>query len=212
MNVLKSIDANFDVDVYLDTKKKFDLTGPLLEYYNAVSTTSYYFVTMMRHRNMSGDFLNSLYEDLKIPFDLHPIPCPLKDPENPVKYLKFEDLYHSDTLRSYEDKQRPGKIEKKSQNIPFPKSMVRAKYCCGISLICTACSKRRFLCSKYKPSFAQIDQVKVVFENMRYQCGARLCGFEQRELPQLWSLFLQLQMKLHWNLMMVILLDQTLFQ
>ena len=77
MNVLKSIDANFDVDVYLDTKKKFNLTGPLLEYYNSVSTTTYYCVTMMRHRNMSGDFLNSLYQDLNIPFDLYPIPCPL---------------------------------------------------------------------------------------------------------------------------------------
>ena len=125
---------------------------------------------------MSAEYLNSLYQDLHIPFDLHAIPCPVKDPENPDKYLKFEDLYFS-KLRSYDDKQRPGKIEKVSPNIPFPKSIVRAKYCSDITLICESCSKRRVLYSKYKPTLAQVDQARNLLENMRFQCGARLCGF-----------------------------------
>ena len=177
LNVLKSIDANFDAADYLDTKKKFNLSGPLLEYYNDVSTTTYYCVTMVRHKNMSKEFLNSLYQDLVIPFDLHAVPCPIKDPDNSEKYLKFEDLYFSRNLRSYDDKQRPGKVEKPSPNIPFPKSIVRAKYCSSISLVCEACSKRRVLYSKYKPTFAQVDQARAFLENMKYQCGARLCHF-----------------------------------
>ena len=176
INVLKDIDGNFDAADYFDTKKKFNMSGPLLDYYNEVTTTTYYCVTMVRHRNMTAEFLNSLYQDLNIPFDLHPIPCPVKDPENPDKYLKFEDLYFS-KLRSYDDKQRPGKVEKLSPNIPFPKSLVRAKYCSEITLICEACSKRRVLYSKYKPTLAKVDQARVLLENMRYQCGARLCGF-----------------------------------
>ena len=177
MNVLKTIDVNFDAADYLDTKKKFNLSGPLLEYYNDVSTTTYYCVTMMRHKNMSKDFLNSLYQDLNIPFDLHAVPCPVKDPYNPEKYLKFEDLYFSRNFRSYDDQQRPGKLEKPSPNIPFPKNIVRARYCSGISLVCEACAKRRVLYSKYKPTFAQVDQARSFLENMRYQCGARLCHF-----------------------------------
>ena len=177
MNVLKTIDETFDAADYFNTKKKFNMSGPLLKYYNEVTTTTYYCVTMVRHRNMTGEFLNSLYQDLNIPFDLHPIPCPVKDPENPEKYLKFEDLYFSNSLRSYDDKERPGKVEKTAPNIPFPKSIVRAKYCCDVFLVCDACSKRRVLYAKYKPTPARVDQARVLLENMRYQCGARLCGF-----------------------------------
>ena len=83
MSILETIDPNFSVVDYLNSKKKFNLSGALLEYYKEVATTTYYCVTLMRHRNMSGDFLNSLYADLNVPFDLHPIPCPIKDPENP---------------------------------------------------------------------------------------------------------------------------------
>ena len=42
MNVLKDIDVNFDAADYFDTKKKFNLSGPLLDYYNEVTTTTYY--------------------------------------------------------------------------------------------------------------------------------------------------------------------------
>ena len=177
MNVLKTIDETFDAADYFNTKKKFNMAGPLLKYYSEVTTTTYYCVTMVRHRNMTGEFLNNVYPELNIPFDLHPIPCPVKDSDNPEKYLKFEDLYFSSSLRSYDDKQRPGKVEKISPNIPFPKSIVRAKYCCDIFLVCDACSKRRVLYSKYKPTPPQVDQARVFLENMRYQCGARLCGF-----------------------------------
>ena len=160
MNVLKTIDVNFDVTDYLDTKKKFHLSGPLLEYYNDVSTTTYYCVTMMRHKNMSKEFLNGLYQDLDIPFDLHAVPCPVKDLLNPEKYLKFKDLYFSRNLRTYDDKQRPGKLEKLSPNIPFPKNIVRARYCSSISLVCEACYKRRVLYSEYKPTLAHVDQAR----------------------------------------------------
>ena len=177
MNVLKTIDATFDVTNYLDTKKKFHLSGALLEFYEEISTTSYYCVTMVRHRNMSAEFLNSIYPHLHLPFDLHPVPCPIKDPENPAKYLKFEDLYKSSTLRSYDDKQRPGKVDKPAPNIPFTKSIVRANYCSQIFIICASCDKRRVVYSQYKPSPAKVDQAKFLLENMRYQCGASVCCF-----------------------------------
>ena len=177
MDVLKSVDADFEVSDYLDTKKKFHITGSLLKYYEEVSTTTYYCVTMTRHRNMSAEFLNSLYPGLNLPFDLHPIPCPVRDPENPDKYLKFEDLYHSSTLRSYDDKQRPGKVDKASNNIPFPKNIIRARYCSEISIICVGCDKRRVVYSQYKPTHAKIDQARTLLESMRYQCGASLCTF-----------------------------------
>ena len=177
MNVLKTVDGAFDVDDFLDTKKKFHLTGPLLLYYEEVATETYYCITMTRHRNMSADFLNNLYPDLNLPFDLHPIPCPIKDKENPEKYLKFEDLYHSSSLRSYDDQQRPGKTEKKSHNIPFPKSIVRARYCCEIIINCVGCGKRRVVYSKYKTSPTKIAQARYLLENMRFECGSSLCSF-----------------------------------
>ena len=124
MSILQNIDASFDVDDFLDTKKKFHLAGPLLEYYRQVASETYYCITMARHRNMSANFLNDRYDDLNLPFDLHPIPCPVMDKENPEKYLKFEDLYFNSALRSYDDNERPGKNEKKTHNIPFPKNIV----------------------------------------------------------------------------------------
>ena len=42
MEVIKTVDATFDVTNYLDKKKKFHLFGALLEYYEEVSTTTYY--------------------------------------------------------------------------------------------------------------------------------------------------------------------------
>ena len=177
MNILKTVDANFDVENYLNTKKKFNLTGALLEYYEEITTTSYYCLTMTRHRNMSAEFLNTVYPHLHLPFDLHPVPCPIKDPENPSKYLKFEDLYNSNTLRSYDDQQRPGKVAKPSPNIPFTKSIVRAIYCSQIVIMCAGCDKRRVVYSQHKPTFAKVKQARFLLENMRYQCGASFCCF-----------------------------------
>ena len=78
MNVLKTIDATFDVTNYLDTKKKFHLSGALLEFYEEISTTTYYCVTtMVRHRNMSAEFLNSIYPHLHLPF--RSSSCPLSN-------------------------------------------------------------------------------------------------------------------------------------
>ena len=172
MNIIKTVDATFDVENYLDTKKKFHLTGDLLEYYEEVATTSYYCITMTRHRNMTAEFLNNLYPHLQLPFDLHPVPCPIKDPENPTKYLKFEDLYESNLLRSYDDKQRPGKFDKPSPNIPFTKSIVRAIYSSQVVIVCAGCDKRRVVYTQYKPSLAKIQQARVLLENLRYQCEA----------------------------------------
>ena len=177
MKVLKNVDNSFEVSDYLDTKKTFHLTGPLLDYYNQVSTESYYCITIEKHRNMSAEFLNSLYENLHIPIDLHPIPCPIRDLENPEKYLRFDEIYHSSNLRSYDDKERPGKLEKKSHNIPFVKSLVRASYCRDINIICVGCGKRRVVYSQYKPSLSKIEQARHLFEDMRYECGSRLCTF-----------------------------------
>ena len=177
MNILKTVDPSFNVSDYLDTKKKFHLTGLLLEYFKDVATESYYCITMTKHRNMTSEFLNSLYPDLNLPFDLHPIPCPVKDKENPDKFLKFEDLYHSSSLRSYDDYQRPGRTEKKLHNIPFTKSLVRAHYCSEISMICAGCGKRRVIYCKYKPTASKIKQARNLFENMRYECGSSLCSF-----------------------------------
>ena len=177
MKVLKKVDDSFRVSDYLDKKKKFHLTGALLEYYKEVSTETYYCITMERHKNMSSDFLNSLYENMNLPLDLHPIPCPVRDPENPEKYLRFEDLYFKNSLRRYDDRERPGKIEKKSHNIPFPKSLVRAQYCKEITMICVGCRKRRVVYSHYKPDSGKIEQARYLLENMRYECGYRLCSF-----------------------------------
>ena len=91
--------------------------------------------------------------------------------------MKFEDLYKSSTLRSYDDKQRPGKVDKPAPNIPFTKSIVRANYCSQIFIICASCDKRRVVYSQYKPSPAKVDQAKFLLENMRYQCGASFCCF-----------------------------------
>ena len=177
MNILKTVDPTFDVSAYLDTKKTFHLTGLLLKYYNEVATDCYYCITLVKHRNMSADFLNSLYPSLNLPFDLHPIPCPAKDKKNPEKYLKFEDVYFSEANRSYDDLQRPGKTEKKAHNIPFPKSLVRAHYCSGLWMICAGCFKRRVVYAKHKPSPAKIKQAKSVLESMRFECGSSLCSF-----------------------------------
>lgn len=177
MNVLKNIDDSFDVTDYLDKKKKFHLTGPLLDFFKEVATESYYCITIQKHKNMTAEFLNSVYKDLNFPLDLHAVPCPIRDPENPEKYLRFDDLYYSSNLRSYDDKERPGKLEKKSHNIPFVKSIVRARYCQDIILICVGCGKRRVVYSKYKPTLNKIDQARLLFEGMRYECGAVLCTF-----------------------------------
>ena len=177
MSILQTVDASFDVDDFLDTKKKFHLTGPLLKYYRQVASETYYCITMARHRNMSANFLNDLYDDLNLPFDLHPIPCPVMDKENPEKYLKFEDLYFNSALRSYDDNERPGKNEKKTHNIPFPKNVVRARYCSDIFLSCVSCGKRRVVYSKYKPQPDKVVQIKYLLENMRFQCGSSLCSF-----------------------------------
>ena len=177
MNVLKTVDASFDVEEFLDTKKKFNLNGPLLQHFQEVATDTYYCITITRHRNMSSDFLNDLYHDLNLPFDLHPIPCPTKDKQNPEKYLKFEEMYHSNSLRKYNDDERPGKVEKKSHNIPFPKSVIRARYCCDIIIRCESCGKRRVVYSKYKPPAGKVDQGRYLLENMRYQCGSSFCTF-----------------------------------
>ena len=75
MKVLKNVDNSFEVSDYLNTKKKFHLTGPLLDYYNDVAIESYYCLTLERHRNMLAEFLNNVYKDLNISNDLHPIPC-----------------------------------------------------------------------------------------------------------------------------------------
>ena len=177
MNILKKVDPSFNVSDYLDTKKKFHLTGLLLEYFEEVATDCYYCITMTRHRNMTADFLNNLYPNLNLPFDLHPIPCPLKDKDNPDKFMKFEDLYFSNSLRTYDDHQRPGKTEKKLHNIPFPKSLVRALYCSEIIMLCSGCGKCRVVYCKYKPSPAKIKQARNLLENMRYECGSSLCTF-----------------------------------
>ena len=116
MSIIQTIDDQFDVDDFLDTKKKFHLTGSLLDYYRQVASETYYCITLARHRNMSANFLNDLYDGLNLPFDLHPIPCPIIDKENPEKYLKFEDLYFDSALRTYDDNERPGKLEKKTHN------------------------------------------------------------------------------------------------
>ena len=60
MDILKTVDPDFNTDEYLDTKKKFHMTGLLRDYYDEVSTDCYYCITLMRHRNMSADFLNTL--------------------------------------------------------------------------------------------------------------------------------------------------------
>ena len=119
--------------------------------------------------------MNTLYPNLHLHFDLHPVPCPIKDPENPAKYLKFEDLYKSSTIRSYDDKQRPGKVDKPTPNSPFTKSIVRANYCSQIFIICASCAKRRDVYSQYKPSLAKVEQAMILLENMKYQCGASFC-------------------------------------
>ena len=150
MRILNTVDPSFDVLEYLDTKKKFHITGSLLDYFKEVATDCYYCITLMRHKNMSAEFLNSLYPNLNLPFDLHPIPCPVKDKDNPDKYLKFEQLYFSGGSRSYDDLQRPGRTERKTHNIPFPKSIVRALYCSRLNVICDGCKKRRVVYSKYK--------------------------------------------------------------
>ena len=176
MDILKTVDPDFNTDEYLDTKKKFHMTGLLRDYYDEVSTDCYYCITLMRHRNMSADFLNTLYPTLNLPFDLHPIPCPVKDKEDPEKYLKFEQLYFGNN-RNYSDHERPGRFEKKTHNIPFPKSIVRALYCNDIHMVCAGCGKRRVVYSQYKPTFANVEHAKILLEGMRYECGSSLCSF-----------------------------------
>ena len=99
------------------------------------------------------------------------------DKENPEKYLKFEDLYFNSALRSYDDNERPGKNEKKTHNIPFPKNIVRARYCSDVFLSCVSCGKRRVVYAKYKPQPGKVVQIKYLLENMRFQCGSSLCSF-----------------------------------
>ena len=176
MSILNTVDPNFNVSEFLDTKKKFHITGSLQDYFKEVATDCYYCITLMRHNNMSAEFLNSLSPNLNLPFDLHPIPCPVKDIDNPDKYMTFEQVYFSDRNRSYNDIQRPGRSERKTHNIPFPKSIVRALYCSRLNVICSGCNKRRVVYTKYKPTHCKIEQAKTFLESMRYECGASLDG------------------------------------
>ena len=91
--------------------------------------------------------------------------------------MKFEDLYLSNSLRTYDDHQRPGKTEKKLHNIPFPKNLVRALYCSEIIMLCSGCGKCRVVYCKYKPTPAKIKQARNLLKNMRYECGSSLCTF-----------------------------------
>ena len=176
LEIIKTVDVEFDVDVFLNKKKPYQFTPALKLFIDEHVTSTHYAITFKRHSDLSLEFLNEKYPDENWTVPLGPIPCPILDPSNPDKFLAYEALKELKE-KDFDDKCRPGKYLKVPVNIPFSRTKVRAQYGSQIEISCESCGKRRIVYFEHKPSRLEVSAAMQALRNTRYNCGGRISSF-----------------------------------
>ena len=176
--IVKTVDPEFDIALYLDKKKPFHYTPDLKLFIDEHDTFTHYCITFKRHKLMSVEFLNQTFPHINWTVPLEPVPCPVFDSKTEKKFISYADLkeLHMEE-KDYEDKCRPGKTLKVPSNIPFSKNKQRARYGSSVKIVCESCGKRRVVYFQLKPSKLEVDAAVKAFRNTRYVCGGRISSF-----------------------------------
>ena len=176
--IIKTVDPEFDIMLYLDKKKPFHYTPALKLFLDEHVTFTHYSITFKRHNLMSAEFLNQTYSHINWTLPLEPVPCPVFDSKTENKFISYANLKELQTEeKDYEDKCRPGKNLKVPSNIPFSKNKQRAQYGSSVKIVCESCGKRRVVYFQHKPSKLEVEAAVKAFRNTRYICGGRISSF-----------------------------------
>ena len=176
LSVVKEVDAEFDVDRFMDKKKPYHYSPLIKNFLEKNVKLTHYSLTFMRHSTMSKEFLDENFPDKIWPTDLEPIPCPVIDKDNPERYLSYEKVKNL-LVKDFSDACRPGACLKVPSNIPFTKTKLRALYGADLVITCEVCNKSRVAYFANKPTSAQIKDAKGALKNTRYVCGGRVSSF-----------------------------------
>ena len=174
--IVKTVDEEFDVKLFLDKKKTYNYSPKLKAFLDDHVTFTHYAITFKRYPVMSVQYLSETLPHMTWTVPLEPVPCPVLDSKNAEKFLSYKEIKEV-SVKDYEDSYRPGKHFKTPANIPFSKNKQRAMYGSQIVIVCDICRKRRVVYFKFKPSNKELSEAKLALKNTRYVCGGRVSGF-----------------------------------
>ena len=176
LGIISEIDAEFDVEKYLDKSKTYHYSPKIKDWIDQHITFTYYSVTIKRFDDMSVESLNEKFPEVEWNVPLKPITCPIVDKDDPEKFISYEqtkNLLEDD----FSDKCRPGKTIKTPSNIPFVKNKQRALYGAKIEMVCAVCRKKRAAYIQYKPTQDDVLGIKRALSDVKYVCGGRISSF-----------------------------------